>query len=45
MIAAVLRNLLTIEGDVALVIALQGLFNPSAGAAGDQVAGYAGRPQ
>ena len=45
LMAAVLRGLLSIEGKVALMVALQGLFNPSAGAAGETVAGYAGRPR
>jgi putative sterol carrier protein len=44
LMAAVLRDLLSIEGNVPLVVALQGLFNPSAGAAGETVAGYARRP-
>jgi putative sterol carrier protein len=39
LVAAVLRGLLSIEGNVALVVALQGLFRPSAGAAGEAVAG------
>jgi putative sterol carrier protein len=43
LMAAVLRGLLSIEGNVALVVALQGLFRPSAGAAGQAAAGYAGR--
>jgi putative sterol carrier protein len=45
LMAAVLRGLLSIEGNIALVVALQGLFRPSAGAAGGAVAGYAGRPE
>jgi putative sterol carrier protein len=45
LMAAVLRGLVSIEGKVALVVALQGLFRPSAGAAGETVAGYAGRPR
>jgi putative sterol carrier protein len=45
LMAAVLRGLLSIEGRVALVVALQGLFRPSAGAAEQTVAGYAGRPR
>ena len=43
LLAAILRGLLSIEGKVSLMVALQGLFDPSAGAAGDQVAGYARR--
>jgi putative sterol carrier protein len=45
LMAAVLRGLLSIEGNPALIVALQGLFRPSAGAAGETVAGYAGRPK
>jgi putative sterol carrier protein len=45
LVAAVLRGLLSIEGKVALAVALQGLFRPSVGAAGEAVAGYARRPQ
>ena len=41
LLAAILRGLLTIEGKVALAVALQGLFDPSVGAAGEAVAGYA----
>ena len=40
---ALLLGLLSIEGDVPVIVALQGLFRPSAGAAGEAVAGYAGR--
>jgi hypothetical protein len=40
---ALLRSLISIEGDISLVVALQGLFRPSVGAAGEAVAGYAGR--
>jgi putative sterol carrier protein len=43
LLAAVLRGLLSVEGKVDLAVALQGLFDPSAGAAGDAVAGYARR--
>ena len=43
LLAAILRGLLDIKGKVALMVALQGLFDPSVGAAGDQVAGYARR--
>jgi putative sterol carrier protein len=43
LMAAILRGLLSIEGKVALAVALQGLFDPSIGAAGDTVAGYARR--
>jgi putative sterol carrier protein len=42
--AAVLRGLVSIQGRVRLVVALQALFTPSAGAPSQQVAGYAGRP-
>ncbi len=41
LLAAILRGLLTIEGKIALAVALQGLFDPSKGAAGEAVAGYA----
>ena len=40
---ALLRGLLSVEGDISLAVALQGLFRPSAGSAGEPVAGYAGR--
>jgi len=40
---AVLRGLLKVEGKVALAVALQGLFDPSTGASGKAVAGYARR--
>jgi putative sterol carrier protein len=43
LLAAILRGLLSIEGKVALAVALQGLFDPSAGSAGEAVAGYARR--
>ena len=43
LLAAVLRGLLDIEGRVALLVALQGLFDPSTGAAGERAAGYARR--
>ena len=42
--AAVLRGLVSVEGRVRLLVALQALFTPSAGAATEQVAGYARRP-
>lgn len=42
--AAVLRGLVSVEGRVRLVVAIQALFKPSAGAATEQVAGYARRP-
>ncbi|HJW76500.1 MAG TPA: SCP2 sterol-binding domain-containing protein [Thermoleophilia bacterium] len=42
--AAVLRGLVSIEGRMRMVVALQSLFTPSAGAPTEQVAGYAGRP-
>ena len=42
--AAVLRGLVSVEGRVRLVVALQALFTPSAGAPTKQVAGYARRP-
>jgi putative sterol carrier protein len=42
--AAVLRGLVSVEGRVRLVVALQALFTPSAGAPTGQVAGYARRP-
>lgn len=41
---AILRGLLEVDGDVRLLIALQSLFRPSAGAADQSTAGYAGRP-
>ena len=40
---ALLRGLVEVEGKVALLLALQALFRPSVGAAGEQVAGYARR--
>jgi putative sterol carrier protein len=45
LVAAVLRGLVSIEGKAALMVALQGVFRPSVGAAGKAVAGYAGRPK
>lgn len=43
--AAVLRGLLEVEGKVNLLVALQALFKPSAGAADQPTAGYARRPR
>ena len=40
---ALLRGLLDVEGDVALLAALQALFRPSSGATDVQAAGYARR--
>ena len=42
--AAVLRGLVSIEGRMRMVVALQALFKPSTGAPTEQVAGYARRP-
>jgi len=42
---ALLRGLLEVDGNVRLLAALQALFRPSIGAAGEQVAGYARRQQ
>jgi putative sterol carrier protein len=42
--AALLRGLLSVEGRVRLLVALQALFAPSSGAPTEQVAGYARRP-
>ena len=42
-IPALLRGRLEVEGRVSLLVALQSLFMPSAGAAEQPVAGYAGR--
>jgi putative sterol carrier protein len=42
--AAVLRGLISIEGRMGMMVALQALFTPSAGAPTKQVAGYARRP-
>jgi putative sterol carrier protein len=41
---AVLRGKLEVEGRVSLLLALQSVFRPSAGAVDQPVAGYAGRP-
>jgi len=42
-IPALLRGKLEVDGRVSLLVALQSLFLPSAGAADQPVAGYAGR--
>lgn len=41
--AAMLRGLLDVQGEIHLLVALQALFRPSAGAAEQRTAGYAGR--
>jgi len=41
--AAMLRGLLEVEGNVGMLAAMQALFRPSTGAAGERAAGYARR--
>ena len=42
-VAGLLRGLIQVEGDIALLVVLQTFFKPSKGAQEQRVAGYAGR--